>query len=274
MKNLILLVSAALFLAVITACGEEEVFEQVQAEYEDFTSVSEEDILTQVTALITINNDYLSESSASGFLANRLHQSEEEKEQLEKELSQYDVTFTVDSIEIDSIEDNNVKVTVVQKEEYSNMEEDVSMEDSIVTMEYTFEIHEGILLITANEVVESMPLSLLEEVEDLLTRHYIYANEEDIESYLSTVYSYTEDDQLSLEEQFELFDVVYEVLEHEIIEFNDEEVSIQLKQTTVFTHVHEDWEAFDTLVTVVHVLKRLDGELKFYSTEIIDQEEI
>ncbi|MDG5790014.1 hypothetical protein QA612_21390 [Evansella sp. AB-P1] len=268
MKKLLLVI---LTLGFVTACGT-ETFEHVEVEFEDFTEVSESQIQTNVSELIHINNEYISSNNVNGYLANRTNDSKV-SEELEAEFESYDFSYDVESIEIVEVTEDAVTVVVVQKELFDNVSEDIDVVDSLVTIEYVFELNENNNLTISNEtILESLPLTLIEEVEELIHLNIEAAHEKDVEKYMGTLAEVTEDFTNTIEEQFNLFDIEYNILELEILEFSDEEVIVEVHQENIFHYVHEDWEAYDSIAIAHHTLTRQDGELKFYYTEIIDSQ--
>lgn len=124
------------------------------------------------------------------------------------------------------------------------------------------------------EIDENVELSLEEKVELLLITNFKYAQNKDIDGYMSqlTAADNTPEQREWFVDFFANYNLEFTLLEFEIIEETDEWVEVKLVQKTTGEHITDSSMFSPNISTSIQTLVYEEGELKFYGTEVIEQE--
>jgi len=100
-----------------------------------------------------------------------------------------------------------------------------------------------------------------------------YAEEEKLDDYMSTLSAanQSEEARMTNKELFDNFDIEYKVSDINFTELTDEKVVVELVQEVRATDVAEGYAFTNSSFKVKHTLVKEDGEFKFDTTEIIEQ---
>lgn len=116
---------------------------------------------------------------------------------------------------------------------------------------------------------EYQNIEQVQEVRDILLKNLEYAEDENIDGYLSTISSSAHDEtRQAMEEFFAHHTVTHSLLKFEVIEEHKDEIIAKTEQETKGSSTREDTDYKNHIAEVLHIFRKERDEWKIFESSI------